>query len=347
MDITYDVRPLDPEVEDAYRRLLPEQIDLVEQGKLAWKFLRHPAATGAVATAALDGRIVGMIGFAPARLKLGGVRMIAHQALDTVVDPVCRGKGVFVKLGRAFYDAAPRWESRAAFGFPNENAAPGWFGKLDWAALGTPPFLVKPLNAGYFARRAIGEAGALFDALPLSLIGRPVGAGRATRVERFDRRADALWEAFSATIPCAVDRASDYLNWRLFDHPTATYETDAVFEGEVMKAFVTTHLADKHGGRIGYIMEAMALPGAEADLVMLLKLAIARMREARTDAVLAWAAPQAPNHRAYRKAGFLPMPDRIRPIHLYFGGKSLAPEADASFVRERDWYLSYLDSDTV
>lgn len=347
MDITYDVRPLDPEVEEAYRRLLPEQMDLVEQGKLSWKFLRHPAAKGAVAAAELEGRIVGMIGFAPARLKLGAERIIAHQALDTVVDPVCRGKGVFVKLGRAFYEAAPRWTSEAAFGFPNENAAPGWFGKLEWTRLGTPPFLVKPLNAGYFARRVVGKAGALFDALPLSLIGRPAGAGRAARIERFDQRADALWEAFSAAIPCAVDRASDYLNWRLFDHPTATYETDAVFEGDTMKAFVTTHLADKHGGRIGYIMEAMALPGAEADLVMLLKLAIARMREAKTDAVLAWAAPHAPCYGAYRKAGFLPMPDRIRPIHLYFGGKPLTATAGAGFGGERDWYLSYLDSDTV
>lgn len=347
MDITYVVRPLDGEVEDAYRRLLPEQTDLVEQGKLAWKFLHHPAAKGAVATAVLENRIVGMIGFAPHRLKMGGMRMIAHQALDTVVDPVCRGKGVFVKLGRAFYEAAPRWDSKAAFGFPNENAAPGWFGKLEWARLGTPPFLVKPLNAGYFARRVLGGVGGLFDPLPLSLIGRPGDSGRATRIERFDSRADALWNAFSATIPCAVDRTSDYLNWRLFDHPTATYETDAVFEGDVMKAFVTTHLADKHGGRIGYIMEAMALPGAERDLVMLLKLAIARMREAKTDAILAWAASHAPNHGAYRKTGFLPMPDRIRPIHLYYGGKPLAPEAEPGFTSERDWYLSYLDSDTV
>jgi GNAT superfamily N-acetyltransferase len=347
MDIAYDVRPLDAEVEDAYRRLLPEQIDLVEQGKLAWKFLRHPAAKGAVATAELDGAIVGMIGFAPHRLKLAGRRVIAHQAMDTVVDPVCRGKGVFVKLGRAFYDAAPRIGSAAAFGFPNENAAPGWFGKLDWTRLGTPPFLVKPLNAGYFARRAVGGAGALFDALPLSLIGRPADADRAVRVERFDARADALWEAFSASIPAAVDRTHDFLNWRLFDHPTATYETRAVFDGDVMRAFVTTHLADKHGGRIGYIMEAMALPGAEADLVMLLKLAIAGMREKKTDAVLAWAASHAPNAGAYRKAGFIPMPDRIRPIHLYFGGKPLAPEAEPGFGGEQDWYLSYLDSDTV
>lgn len=349
MDITYAVRPLDAEVQAAYGRLLPEQDDLVSRGKLDWKFERHPAARGAVATANLDGAIVGMIGFAPSRLRLAdGTRLIAHQAMDTVVDPVCRGKGAFVGLGRAFYAAAPDWKSEIAWGFPNENAAPGWFGKLGWARMGTPPFLVKPLNAGYFARRVIGAAGALFDALPLSIIGRPGRANQAVTIQRFDEKADALWEAFAATIPCAVDRTRDYLNWRLFDHPTARYETRAVFgPDESMRAFVTTYLADKHGGRIGYVMEVMHLPGAEAEAVMLLKLAIADMRKAKTDAVLAWAAPHAPNYRAYRRAGFLPMPDRIRPIHLYFGGKPLSDRTAPVMTGDKDWYLSYLDSDTV
>ncbi len=348
MEIVYDVRTLDAGIEAAYGRLLPQQDDLVSRGKLAWKFEQHPAARGAIATASLDGEIVGMVGFAPARLKVGEKRVIAHQALDTVVDPVCRGKGVFVGLGRAFYGAAAAWGAEIAYGFPNENAAPGWFGKLDWAQLGTPPFLVKPLNAGYFARRVLGAAGALFDAVPLSLTGRPSGAGRAVTVTRFDGRVDALWETFSGAIPCAVDRTSDYLNWRLFDHPTATYETRAVFADDgTMTAFVTTHLADKHGGRIGYVMEVMHRPDAMADAVMLLQLAISDMRRQKTDAILAWAAPHAPNYRVFRKAGFLPMPDRIRPIHLYFGGKPLSAWTAPVMTRPQDWYLSYLDSDTV
>lgn len=348
MEIAYDVRTLDGEIEAAYGRLLPQQDDLVARGKLDWKFQRHPAAKGAIATASLGGAIVGMVGFAPARLKIGDRRVVAHQALDTVVDPICRGKGVFVGLGRAFYGAAAGWDSEMAYGFPNENAAPGWFGKLDWAQLGTPPFLVNPLNAGYFARRVLGRIGSLFDSVPLSFTGRPAGADRAVTVTRFDSRTDALWESFSATIPCAVDRASDYLNWRLFDHPTAAYETRAVYADDgAMRAFVTTHLADKHGGRIGYIMEVLHAPDAQADAVMLLRLAISDMRRQKTDAVLAWAAPHAPNYRAYRKAGFLPMPDRIRPIHLYFGGRALSPATATVMTRPEDWYLSYLDSDTV
>lgn len=348
MEIIYTVRRLDSAIQDAYRRLLPEQAESLARGKLDWKFERHPASKGAVAVATMDGGIVGMVAFAPARLKVGQTRIIAHQALDTVVDPVCRGRGAFVGLGGAFYGAASEVGCKAVYGFPNENAAPGWFGKLGWARLDPPPFLVKPLNAGYFARRLLGRLGGLADSLPLSLIGRPRDAGRAVRIDRFDERVNALWAAFSRDIACAVDRADDYLNWRLFDHPAAEYQVEGVFGSDgSLRAFVATHVADKHGGRIGYIMEAMALPDAGADLVMLLRAAIDRMRRDRTDAILAWSASHAPNYRAFRRVGFWPMPERIRPIHLYFGGRSLSPEGDAVTGAPTAWYLSYLDSDTV
>lgn len=348
MDIEYSVGRLDDEVKRAYLRLLPQQADLISRGKLDWKFDRHPAARGALAIGRMGGEIVGMVGFAPARLKLRGSQVIAFQALDTVVDPVCRGKGAFVGLGNAFYAAAGEVGATSVFGFPNENAAPGWFRRLGWTRLGSPPFLLKPLNAGYFGRRLLGPAGALLDPVPLSLMGAPRGFKDAVRIERFDERVDALWAAFSASISCTVDRRADYLNWRLADHPTAEYETHAVFGADgAMRAMVSSHLAQKHGGSIGYIMEAMALPGADRDLSMLLRGVIARMRQRKADAILAWAAPHAPNYRAYRRCGFLPMPERIRPIHLHFGARPLSPQAEAGMTGERDWYLSYLDSDTV
>lgn len=348
MTVACEVRPLDAQIEEGYRRLLPGQRDLLEHGKLQWKFNRHPAAQGVLAVASVDGTVVGMVGFAPVRLKLGGERVIAFQALDTIVDPACRGQGVFVRLGQAFYRVAPTLHATAVFGFPNENAAPGWFGKLGWTRLGTPPFLIKPLRAGYFARRVLASAGALFDPVPLSVGAAPDGKDRAVRIDRFDSRVDALWQAFSINLVCAVDRTHSYLNWRLMDHPTAEYDTRAVFGADDrMRAFVTTHVTEKHEGLVGYVMEAMALPDAEDDLVMLLRLAISEMRAARVDAILAWAPAHAPNHHAFRRCHFLPMPERMRPIRLYFGARPLRAEAHARLAVEPGWYLSYLDSDTV
>jgi hypothetical protein len=64
------------------------------------------------------------------------------------------------------------------------------------------------------------------------------------------------------------------------------------------------------------------------------------------EAALAWCPRAAPNYRAYRKAGFLPVPARLRPIEINFGARSLTPESEAAAAPDARWYVSFLDSDT-
>ncbi|MBM4780049.1 MAG: hypothetical protein GQE15_20280 [Archangiaceae bacterium] len=63
--------------------------------------------------------------------------------------------------------------------------------------------------------------------------------------------------------------------------------------------------------------------------------------------MIAWCLEHSPNHRAYRSNGFFPLPERLRPIELHVGVRSLAAPAEANLGNRRNWYLSYLDSDTV
>jgi GNAT superfamily N-acetyltransferase len=350
MAIRFEVRIFDKDVRDAYERLLPEQSDLVASGKLDWKFDHSPGGRGVVAVAVEDAEpqlIMGMIGYAPAALKVGHSRLLAFQAMDTIVHPDLRGRGLFTNLGNTFYAESPRLGAKILYGFPNDNAAPGWFNKLQWARLGTPPFLIKPLRMEYFAKRIDKNLGRFFR-LPLTLLSRGAASDDIVRVDAFDSRVDELWTTFSRDIGCAVDRNHKFLNWRLFEHPTEKYITHAIFRPEgSLAGFVSTVTADKHGGRVGYIMEAMAMPDARNDLHRLLSNAVTEMYQDGADVVLAWAAPWAPNYRAYRRAGFLPLPETLRPIHLYFGGRSLDSELSPVMTSQDSWYLSYLDSDTV
>jgi GNAT superfamily N-acetyltransferase len=346
MEIAYEVRPFDDEVRAAYLALLPEQAEAIEAGKLNWKFRDSPAGQGWVVLARDPaGEIIGMNGFAPARAKLGGVRAPAYQSMDTIVTPAARGKGVFTRLVQAFYDAQDRVGGTVFYGFPNDNSAPGFFNKLGWERLGSPPFVIKPLRSGYFARKVLGDWAGVLN-LPLSVAGRPRADIQV--IERFDTRADALWNAFSAGLYCAVDRAHDYLNWRIFDHPSARYRTTAIFgEHDDLRAFVTVHIGERQGGVIGSVMEALCRPDSRHDLQLLLTEAVAEMRAQGADAALAWCAPHSPSWPIFRRLGFLPMPEALRPIHLHFGGRALSPEGVAAMVGPEAWYLSYLDSDTL
>lgn len=342
MDIAIKVKPFDGDLKEAYLRLLPEQATGIGRGRLAWRFEKNPASTGifSVATDAAQGNVVGINAFAAARLKMGERTVLGFQSMDTIVDPVCRGQGLFTRLLKAFYEAAPELKTFLLYGFPNGNSAPGFFNKLGWTRLSSPPFLIKPLRTGYFAKRILGDAGKYFD-LPLAFARAPQGIETITR---FDERFTRLWKKFSEKVPCALERNADYLNWRIADNPEFTYTTKAVVENGELKAFLTYTELEKHGGRIGYVMEAM---GDEAALAKLFRAMTAEFMHKKVDAVLAWCPPHAPNHKAHRRAGFLPMPEKIRPIELHFGARLFPVSEGEPGLKYEDWYLSYLDSDTV
>ena len=116
--------------------------------------------------------------------------------------------------------------------------------------------------------------------------------------------------------------------------------------GDELEAFVALKLADKHGSHLAYVMEALSTPERTADLVELLKSELGRAAELGAEAALAWCPVGAPNYRAYRKAGFFPVPARIRPIEINFGARALTSASAAAAAPDAGWYISFLDSDT-
>jgi GNAT superfamily N-acetyltransferase len=330
MDLRYELVPYSDELRDAYLELLPEQQLEVARGKLEWKFRKAPGGAGAIAVARDGDRILGLNGFMAATMRLEGERALGYQSMDTIVSPEARGQGVFGKLIKTFYEQA---DGALLYGFPNANSAPAFFGKLGWTRFSAVPMLVRPLRTGYFARKIAR----FLPNVPVPILAP--GLKAVERIERFDEEASAQWDRFSAGIGCAVRRDADFLNWRIADHPSETYTILRASDG----AFVVFNVADKHGARIGYLMEAI---GDGATLSRLVAEALVRMRAAGAELAFAWCLGWSPNYRAYRRAGFYPFPPKLRPIELSFGARPLRATAGA-VTNPQDWYISYLDSDTA
>jgi hypothetical protein len=329
-DLEYDLVPYCDEVRDAYLRLLPEQEQSVAAGKLEWKFRNHPAGPGLIATARSGDRIVGLNAYMPGAFALDGRTVRGFQSMDTIVAPEARGLGVFPRLITSFYEKS---DAALLYGFPNLNSSPGFFGKLGWVRFGPVPMLFRPLRAGYFLKRIFG----LKLDFRIPVLSR--GSQEAKRLESFGERATGRWQEFSRGISCAVQRDANFLNWRLIDHPVETYSILEAPDG----SFVAFNLVEKHGGRIGYLMEAI---GTREALPLLIAAALREMQAQGADVALAWCLGWSPNYPAYRKAGFYPLPDRIRPIRFNFGAKALSNDS-GGIETARNWYISYLDSDTV
>ena len=315
---------------------------------LRWQYLDNPSGELFVDLAVSDERIAAIYAVQPALIRVRGARRLAAQSVDTLVDADFRGRGLFTKMAQSVYQRVREREGAFVYGFPNGNSAPGFFNKLGWLPLDPVPFLVRPLRTGFVASK-----------LPLARwlrrlpdVGLPIGRAKLQAVQELRPLTElgpalgALWERFASDVMVAVDRSPEYLRWRL-GKPGERYECLGVFEGTQLVAFCAYTTVDKHGGRIGYVIELLHDPGRHDTGAALLAECLRRMSADGADAVLAWAFRHAPNAKAYSKVGFVPLPERLRPIELHIGVRPLDESLTKVLSDRRNWYISYCDSDTV
>lgn len=320
---------------------------------LRWQYFDNPTGKLYVELAVPPedaSRLAGIYSVMPIRLWVEGAVTTGVQSLDTLTDQDFRGQGLFVKMAKRVFDRCASDHVACVYGFPNKNSAHGFFQRLEWQRLDPVPFLLKPLRANYALRRVkqLGEVASLLPSIPLTLGLRARLDRRADVrvIDRFGAEFDSLWSDFAARIPVAVHRDAEYLNWRLVDKPGHFYRRLAIYRGDQVVAFVAYDVQDKHGGRVGYILELLHRPGEAAAARRLLRLATRELYLSGAEVILSWCLEHSPNRSAFLREGFLPLPEKLRPIELHVGARALA-QPQAPFGDRTRWYLSYLDSDTV
>jgi hypothetical protein len=316
--------------------------------QLRWLHVENPTGRHLVqlAVAPDSGNVAGIYAVAPVWARAAGRRVVACQSLDTLTDVEYRGQGLFVRMARASYEQAAAQGYGFIYGFPNGSSAHGFFEKLNWTNLDPLPFLVRPLRTGLVSRRLIPSADFIPD-LPLPCAEPSLRRDQEFRsVGRFGPAHEQVWRAFATGVGAAIERDASYLNWRLRDKPGHSYRVVNLLEGGNLLGFVAFAVSDKHGGRVGYVMELVHRPERLDAAILLARYAVRAMASDRADLVFAWCLPHSPNRAAYTKASFVPFPEKLRPVELHFGACSFSAECE--IVRERnEWYISYLDSDTV
>lgn len=323
---------------------------------LTWQYFRNttPHLFVDVAVAPGGDRLAAIYASLPGFMRIDGQRRLVLQSLDTLTDADFRGQGLFISLAKKTFARAAAEGAALIYGFPNGNSAPGFFKKLGWLPLDPMPFLLRPLRLSYGAER-LKLPKALRPLVPKMPLVAPFGRRRRAGVRELtgtDPRLTTLWERFSKGIGVAVDRDAAYLQWRLFDRPGGDYRTLVLEEGGTdsqIRAMCSFTVKDKHGGRIGYVMETMhdrTLGGIRA-ASHLLGLAIRDMSDQGADSVLAWSMQHSPSFPLYARHAFFPLPERFRPIELHVGVRAFDESVAPIVNRRESWYISYLDSDTV
>jgi hypothetical protein len=341
-EFSISMRDFDASIEQAYRTLFPGDPDKSAE-LLNWRIRLNPHGRTRFAVASRGADVVGMIALIPTRLRNASGTGRGYQAVDTAVHSSCQGKGLFVRLGRLAQEPAALGGD-SLWGFPNANAARGWYGRLRWTNFGPVPLLMRPLRSRFLLSRVHPK----LAAIDVPLI--PARQSNATVYEDgadLSTDCDALWEKLAHAFGIAVDRSGDWMRWRLLEKPGANYRCVGVKDasGE-LQAFVAGKVVDKHGARLCYVMEALAAPSNIRELAQLLRTELGRAARQGAEAALAWCPKSAPNYPAYRSAGFIPVSARLRPIEINFGARALVPDSAGAAEVEARWYVSFLDSDT-
>ncbi|HEX3593848.1 MAG TPA: GNAT family N-acetyltransferase [Polyangiaceae bacterium] len=318
-------------------------------GDVRWQFGENPTAElwADFALATATERLAAIYAVMPLRVRFGGRVLLAAQSVDTITDTAFRGRGLFLKLASECYARAERAGATCVFGFPNGSSAHGFFEKLDWAPLDPVPFIIRPLRTRYVAQRLKIESRLVPDARIPVFSPRPSVNHRLVTIDPKDERAAAVWNEFASDVGIAVERNTDYLRWRL-SRPGAAYRAFGVEDGDhQLVAYGVHRFTEKHGGRVGYVMELLHRPEEPRAGAVVLGAILRALQSEGADVALAWNLAHSRNHRVFRRAGFVPFPERLRPIELHFGARSFEHPPNVAVADRKSWYLSYLDSDTV
>lgn len=268
----------------------------------------------------------------PSSFQYRGRHARAVQSFDTLTSEAARGSGLFVTLANAVYDRCSAEGCVVVYGFPNANSVRGFRSRLNWQIMDPLPMWVRNVGTRFVG----GKIG----------LRKPSVLESMNSGSRVDIPADvgSLFEDLLGTDGIGVVRDDDYLSWRL-SRPHTRYRTYAERKAGETVVFGATEIVLKHGAAVGYIMELMVDQSAHRAGSEVLGQMVKDLKRRGADLILMWAPPICNLNAILVRHGFVPFPERVRPIALHFGAAPLAEGVDVG-PRSR-WFISYLDSDTV
>lgn len=289
-----------------------------------------------------SGRVRGQQGAIPVELVIHGQPVRAIWTIELAVSPPLQGWGIGHALDLVAAKAAP-----VRLGAEVTEAARRNYLQSGWIDLGDLPLWVRPLDASALLdgriRSPFGSvvAPALDACLrALELLDRATARARRVsleEVERFDDRADAVWEASVASYSVICKRDSKHLNWRFVERVGSERSTLVHLMADRRPVgWAVLRRGMRHGRRCGEIVDFLC---PRRWTHALLGACVAFFREQRDVAAVycLHAGPSA----ALRAQGFVRRTSGW-PLMVHAG--SLTPEQTALLRDPRAWFVTAGDA---
>jgi GNAT superfamily N-acetyltransferase len=336
------------ELAEFQRKFFGDDARQLDPAHYAWRYEHNSANDGApgIWVCRRKDAIVGQQAEIPVDLVIDGTDVRAAWAIDLMVDPEWRMRGVGPGLV-----ATQLEDHQLVAGVTQPAEAFKAYMRAGWLDVGVMPIYVRPLagrllRAAPFSTRLRPLAPIAAPALAAAdaVLGRALWAAgfRIERVGGFDERVDEVWAAAAADYPVLAKRDAKSTIWRVDGHPES---------GELFRFYLT-----RRGRTVGYVAFRMQTRWDEhvAQVVDYLAprrlvpaLLTAAAREGRRLGGSALVCPTKcePLDRALRNAGFVrrgvDVPAPLRLVVHCTGPDRLCETVGAS----ANWFLTAADSD--
>lgn len=323
----------------------PHALQLDEQ-RFIWLHQRNPhAAAGPdILICRKEGQIVGQQSALPFELKAGAFSLRAHWAIDLVVHPGWRLRGVGPALAAQF---SARHDVALGLGVSDDGAR--MLQHFGWIDLGRLPSFVHVLDL----ERVVRQYPPHKLLAPLARLAQPV-LGTVQQVvehyarnhraniysmERFDERVDDFWEKVSPFYPVIARRDYQALRWRFDAVPDRErYTRLYLLERDRLRGYAVLRRAAWRNETVGSIVDYLAYPSWTAPL---LAHCVTYLRGSGGAAILL-GTRNAGIHSTLRLLGFIPRNTGPRfLLRLNEPRSALMPLLGAA----SNWYLTMADSD--
>ena len=322
-----------------------------------WRYDRNPARTGAFPSFLVveeKGRIVGVQGLIPLRMKAGDKELPISCSCDLAVDPAARSAGMKLKLAALSKDLSPLHLSTSA----NEPAC-----RITVALGGKEVSCCRrkwilPLKAsGLLSRRWAKKngAGKMIAGASVAILKpvdwtmaisrslkstKNVAGTNIVDVTVFDARFDRFWEEMAKEQRILTVRDSPYLNWRYSGYPFPGIRSFELSQGKQLLGFSVIHIAvDEDRLRFAALLELAGRSGEDGVKEHLLGEAIRRARTAGAHYLIARTSPS--EEESFRKIGFQAREMSHSPVT--YKNNSAVPEE--LFADDLNWYVTLGDGD--
>lgn len=327
-----------------------------EEDYWKWQFMENPTGEPVIVVAEDGPKIVGQCTLLPIKMIIKDEEILAGESIDTMISKDFRGKGIYEEMAIKSYEIGAEQGIKIRIGFPTQQSYRGLFGDVIDAKFVTdiPLFIniykMENFLVGIVKLRLLAK----ILALPSLLIAKFIYREKKIRIKEnyiikgineFEEEFDTLWDKVKTDSPIMTKRSSEFLNWRIKDHPIIDYKTFAAYLNDELVGYTILKLEKRKVRKNTdlYVGTIVDMVGINEDVIAALYFNSKKyFKSVKTDFVVCWASESMEYRQLFIDLGFYKTKGGLPFVVRDLSGDE---QLEDYISLEKNWYLMPIESD--